>query len=324
MPSVATLGTYALFFIWFFFCCISACWDAIFFWCKFLLTLSWDPRVEGCWLPLTLLQIVFLGRRDLVPAMSKYIKKRLYGGVGKIGWGYYKDLPSDVSPDQHSFNHKLDMIPLEDGATILDIGCGYGWFASKLAAKFPKSTIYGLEVDAKCIETAKATNAASNIHYAVFKESFVEALPPTTKGKVDAVYFIGVANEVSLEQLKALLLDVHGQLKPSGKVYLSFIDRAVQHWDGLAMAFAHYAVPKLQPKEPLLQLCGELGFKVDQLADNTPYSCIPHFEGNRGKSWNIFGPFLGACYWVLLTRWLTFVLQGNLRSYNLVLDKASH
>lgn len=321
MPSIATLGTYNLFFVWLLFCCVAAYWDAIFFLAKFMLTLSWDPRLEGCWLPVTLLHIVFLDRRDLVAAMSRYIKKRLYGGVGKIGWGYYKDLPAGKCPNEHSFDRKLEMVPLNDGATVLDVGCGYGWFASALAAKLPKSTIYGLEVDPKCIETAKAKNAAGNVHYAVFKESFVEALPASIKGSVDAVYLIGVANEVSIEQLRGLLEDAHGQLKPSGKIYLGFVDRTAQHWDGLAMAFAHYLVPTFQHEAPLLQLCAELGFKVDTLLDNTPYSCIPHFQGNRSKSWTLFGPFLGACYWILLTRWLNFVGQGNLRSYNLVLHK---
>eukprot|EP00419_Tripos_fusus_P036969 CAMPEP_0172775486 /NCGR_PEP_ID=MMETSP1074-20121228/198061_1 /TAXON_ID=2916 /ORGANISM="Ceratium fusus, Strain PA161109" /LENGTH=232 /DNA_ID=CAMNT_0013612107 /DNA_START=131 /DNA_END=826 /DNA_ORIENTATION=+ len=185
--------------------------------------------------------------------MSKYIKKRLYGGPGKIGWGYYKGLPKGVSPDDHSFNHKIELISIADDATVVDLGCGHGWFASRLATRFPKATVYGFDVDPKCIETAIASCSSCNLHFAIFKESFVEALPLDCQGHVDAVFVIGVANELSLDRLKSLLCDVHEQLRPHGRVYISFIDVVSHHWDGLALAFATYAVPMVQAKGVFLQ-----------------------------------------------------------------------
>merc|ERR1719195_1459149 len=134
---------YIVSFAWLWACCVSACADTIYFIVRYLLTMSWDPRIEGCQFPIYMIQILVQGRRDLVAAMSKYIKKRLYGGVGKIGWGYYKDLPKGVTPDDHSFSHKLELMPLAGGATVVDLGCGHGWFASRLAARFPKATVYG-------------------------------------------------------------------------------------------------------------------------------------------------------------------------------------
>lgn len=272
-------------------------------------------------MPIHITKTIVLGGRKEISGIAKYIRARLYGGTRKIGWGYYKDLPKGMSPDDNSFNRKLELVPVTDGMTVVDIGCGYGWFSQRLGTLCPKSTIYGLEVSTACIDSAKASNKLANVHYAVFKERFVEALPPATRGKTDVVFLIGVLNELTMEQCRSVLDDVQEQLHPQGKAYVSFIDWKTDHWDFLPLAYIHYMLPKNTPKADILQMCDELGYSIAGMHDSTPYSCVPHFESNRSNRSKVFGPCLAACYRFIVTRFLQFTEGGDLRVYNMVLEK---
>jgi ubiquinone/menaquinone biosynthesis C-methylase UbiE len=71
----------------------------------------------------------------------------------------------------------IDTLPdiaarLDDGAVVLDAGCGEGWSSIGLAQAFPHARIVGVDMDAASIEQARANAAAAGLHDRIW---FVEA-----------------------------------------------------------------------------------------------------------------------------------------------------
>lgn len=61
--------------------------------------------------------------------------------------------------------HQLKpLFPDLTGKTVLDLGCGYGWHC-KYAEDMGASSILGIDISHKMIETAKARNAGNSITY---------------------------------------------------------------------------------------------------------------------------------------------------------------
>ncbi len=54
----------------------------------------------------------------------------------------------------------LQHLHIEKNATILDIGCGGGRTAQRLASRAPEGTVHGIDYSAASVATSRATNAA--------------------------------------------------------------------------------------------------------------------------------------------------------------------
>jgi SAM-dependent methyltransferase len=70
----------------------------------------------------------------------------------------------------------LEMDPTAAAWTMLDLGCGEGQLTRRAAARYPKATVMGMDVDRAAVETATRREAAENVRFLVHDAR--EPLPP--------------------------------------------------------------------------------------------------------------------------------------------------
>jgi SAM-dependent methyltransferase len=58
----------------------------------------------------------------------------------------------------------LEELQIEKGMTILDIGCGYGYFTVEVAKKFPGVSIVGIDIAKEDVERAKELFLTAGSH----------------------------------------------------------------------------------------------------------------------------------------------------------------
>jgi cyclopropane-fatty-acyl-phospholipid synthase len=112
---------------------------------------------------------------------------------------------------------------IEDGHTILDIGCGFGSFASHALRAYPKSKVYGLtlsRVQAEYIrdKQAEAGHPLNTDRFYLIQDDLNTATFPIP---FDRIISIGVFEHVS--NLAKGLEKVRGFLKPDGACLLHYI-----------------------------------------------------------------------------------------------------
>jgi len=77
------------------------------------------------------------------------------------------------SYDQHAIlqkemgEHLLRSIVSISPIRVLDIGCGTGYLTAKLAKRYPRAEVIGIDIAPGMIETAKAKNKADNLRFAI-------------------------------------------------------------------------------------------------------------------------------------------------------------
>jgi cyclopropane fatty-acyl-phospholipid synthase-like methyltransferase len=94
---------------------------------------------------------------------------------------------------------------------ILDLGCGYGYLSYRLAKKFPKSYIIGIDVDISRINTANRNYKLPNLEFLV-----ADAYTFNIKKKFDIILAIDLFHHVSLENHDKILLKVREHLVENG------------------------------------------------------------------------------------------------------------
>ena len=85
-----------------------------------------------------------------------------------------------------------DVISLQNGQTLVDIGTGPGWLPIKIAARFPQATVIGIDLSEKMIAIANKNKARhSNAPHLTFRVADAGALPFETSS-IDQVVSTGV------------------------------------------------------------------------------------------------------------------------------------
>ena len=110
----------------------------------------------------------------------------------------------------HFHDYLLRQIPRKLNRA-LDIGCGLGLFASKLAHR--TKIVDALDLDSKILKEAKTLHSASNIYY--LHTDFLEADLP--KDSYDVIVSIASLHHLDLE---AALNKMKILLRPSGKLLI--------------------------------------------------------------------------------------------------------
>jgi ubiquinone/menaquinone biosynthesis C-methylase UbiE len=112
--------------------------------------------------------------------------------------------------NSHYHNYLLRQLPIEV-ERILDVGCGQGLFASKVANKVER--VDAVDVDRATIEEAVKKHSASNIYYQ--QADFLETdLPENT---YDAIVAIASVHHMDLSEV---LQKMRRLLRPSGKLLI--------------------------------------------------------------------------------------------------------
>jgi SAM-dependent methyltransferase len=106
------------------------------------------------------------------------------------------------------------LLPPLAGRSVLDLGCGFGWFC-RFAAGEGAATILGVDVSERMLARARAKTAAANIRY---ERADLEAYA-APEGRFDLVYSSLVFHY--LTDLAAVFGRIQRALKPGGRFVFS-------------------------------------------------------------------------------------------------------
>jgi cyclopropane-fatty-acyl-phospholipid synthase len=114
---------------------------------------------------------------------------------------------------------KLDLacrkLGLKPGMRVLDVGCGWGSFALHAAGRFGVSVV-GITLSIEQAELARKRVAESGLTELV--DIRVQDYRDVTDGPYDAISSIGMSEHVGREQLGRYVAQLHGLLRPGGRL----------------------------------------------------------------------------------------------------------
>ncbi|CAO3617353.1 unnamed protein product [Cunninghamella blakesleeana] len=106
-------------------------------------------------------------------------------------------------------------------AQVLDIGCGCGTWILEMAAEFPSSEFYGIDILPSFPGSVKPSNAHFSQH------NFLGSLP-FPDNSLDYIHMRTMLNLLSIKQLQKLLIEIARVLKPLGTIEIIDVDYRIQ------------------------------------------------------------------------------------------------
>lgn len=157
--------------------------------------------------------------------------ENVLGGTMKYSMGLWENGASTLEEAQEAMMADLcEKGAIEDGHSVLDIGCGFGSFAKYVLTNYPNCTVTGLtlsQVQADYIR-ARQEEVGHPLHGKRFRLVQEDFNTVRLKEKFDRIVSIGVWEHISnLEKAQA---KVRGFLKEHGKAILHYI----VYFEGLA------------------------------------------------------------------------------------------
>jgi len=142
---------------------------------------------------------------------------------GMVGWYKFKDLVKNLG--KH-----IEKIPLKEGMTVVDYGCGPGRYAIPIAHLVgEKGKVFALDIQPLAISTVKkkvAGEALSNVE-AILVDSYNTGIEESS---TDLVLLIDTFHDIS--DHAALFQEIHRILKPDGILFMNpghmNLERAVE------------------------------------------------------------------------------------------------
>jgi 2-polyprenyl-3-methyl-5-hydroxy-6-metoxy-1,4-benzoquinol methylase len=134
-------------------------------------------------------------------------------------------------------SHILPLVPgmsekLDDGATLLDLGCGRGRALLQLAERFPASSFRGYDLSRDAIEFARAQAAEHGLENASFDQRDLSTFD--VDAEAEAFDFVTTFDAVH-DQAKplALLKGIRRTLKPDGTYLMQDIQGSSHHHENI-------------------------------------------------------------------------------------------
>lgn len=117
--------------------------------------------------------------------------------------------------------HAISKLDIEDGDRILDIGCGLGGAARRIAHKFPKCTVLGVDMTPEYIVVGQAINEWATIKDQLggrieLMEGDVTKMARIPTESIDKAYCLHVA--MNIKHKDHLAKELYRVLKPGGRV----------------------------------------------------------------------------------------------------------
>ena len=153
---------------------------------------------------------LFAGRIDAAPDARTPAEVMTYHGAN---WLERPEREQEEKPTEI-----LNLMGLKPGDTVVDMGCGTGYFARRMAKAVGASgRVYGVDIQPEMLDMMKglcAKEGVSNVTPVLGAEDD----PKLPKGAVDWMLLVDVYHE--FQNPKPMLAKMLESLKPSGKVAL--------------------------------------------------------------------------------------------------------
>jgi arsenite methyltransferase len=105
-----------------------------------------------------------------------------------------------------------------DGTRILELGCGPGLYACRLAKEFPQVTAIGIDLSKRLIRRARSRAAKLQLHNCTFLEGDAQALGELEHA-VDAVIVSRLF--LIVPDKEAVLAEIYRVLRPGGRCFIA-------------------------------------------------------------------------------------------------------
>ena len=140
----------------------------------------------------------------------------------------HHNMSPNMSPSAHHFDpdalpllgRELDLladwVPLAD-QRLIELGCGAAQFAQHLLARFPGSTVTGLEVDQVQMDKNRAAPEVAGLS---FVEAGAQAIP-FGEAQFDGAFMLKSLHHIPMGLMDQALAEVGRVLKPGGWLYVS-------------------------------------------------------------------------------------------------------
>ncbi len=160
---------------------------------------------------------------------------------GRMGRGMLKFMNLCHAP---LTNWGLDLVGIQDGWTMLDIGCGGGATLQRLLKRSKDALVYGIDISEESVAKACEVNA-DVLDEQVFIKQGSAAKLPYENGKFDLV--TAVETVYFWPNLPACLQEVRRVLKPNGKfaIMVEVVDENSK-WTSLVDGMTAYTQEQLK------------------------------------------------------------------------------
>jgi predicted methyltransferase len=185
-----------------------------------------------------------------------------------------------ASPEERAADRKrraIEILRLQPGASVADIGCGDGSYTIPLArAVGPRGKVFAVDVSATELAKLRARVAKEKLKNIQVIKGATDN-PKLPAGRLDAALIVNAYHEMTAH--KAMLRHTLAALKPGGVLLL--LDRSVTKWEPLSrgeQTKQHRLAPRIVRPE-----IERAGFKVVELRD--PFQEIPPDENGPARWW---------------------------------------
>ncbi|HEX6565969.1 MAG TPA: class I SAM-dependent methyltransferase [Chthoniobacterales bacterium] len=141
------------------------------------------------------------------------------GLFDQLGWWYALCRERLLHDDTESIIQILVSFGLAlNGACLLELGCGPGFYATRIAKHFRLLNVIGVDRSAKLVEHARARSRLLRLNNCQFFKGDVYALPCPT---ADAGAVIASRLFMILEDREAVMAEVYRVLAPGGLLFIA-------------------------------------------------------------------------------------------------------